>query len=314
MLLEYMQDHYGMNPETPMIDPRMIVVHWTAIPTLEASFEAFYEPTLPASRATIGKASPLNVSVPYLIDRDGTIYQLMPDTLFARHVIGLNHTAIGIENVGDGDQYPLTEAQLDSNEKLIRYLMDKYPVEYVIGHHEYQQFIGHPLWKEKDAAYLTEKDDPGDAFMAQLRDRLSDLTMKPLPQADSISQGIAGQVRWYEGNLMPTIVEDTANQQPYDGEAVQRTLQVYELTTRDQTTQRSGFFHDLTTERVATVNTDATGHFQLSLPPGQYSVLVEEDQGLFANRFDGEGHLSPVTVRADDVTRVEIKIDYKAVY
>ncbi|MEQ9442815.1 MAG: N-acetylmuramoyl-L-alanine amidase [Cyclobacteriaceae bacterium] len=312
--LDYMREHYGMNPTTPTITPRMIVVHWTAIPTLEGSFEAFYEPTLPASRAKIGKASALNVSVPYLIDRDGTIYQLMADSLFARHVIGLNYCAIGIENVGDGGQNPLTEAQLSANEQLIRYLMDKYAIDYVIGHHEYQQFIGHPLWKEQDAAYLTEKDDPGDAFMQQLRTRLSDLDLTPLPHTNSIHQGITGQVRWYEGNLMPTIVKDTANDQSHKGEAVQRTLQIYELTQQDQATEQSGFFHDLQTKQVATVATDAEGRFQLALPPGQYSLLVEEEQGLFANRFDGEGHIAPITVQTDSVTRIDIKIDYKAVY
>lgn len=312
--LDYMQDHYGMTPENPTIAPQMIVVHWTAIPTLEGSFDAFYEPTLPASRRTIGKASALNVSVPFLIDRDGTIYQLMPETLFARHVIGLNYCAIGIENVGDGDQHPLTEAQLFANEQLIRYLMQKYRIDYVIGHHEYQQFIGHPLWKELDASYLTEKSDPGDAFMNRLRGRLSDLNLTPLPQADTVRQGITGQVRWYEGNLMPAVSEAGNPDSSRSGQDIQRTLHIYELTKRGQTTEQSGFFRDLRTRRVTTVATDSTGRFQLSLPPGQYSLLVEEEEGLFANLFDGEDHISPVTVYPDSVTHATIKVDYKAVY
>lgn len=179
--LAYMKEHYGMTPEHPTIDPKMIVVHWTNIPTLEGSFDAFYHTRLPASRTEIKSASALNVSVPYLVDRDGQIYQLMPDSLFARHVIGLNHTAIGIENVGDGKEFPLTEAQLASNIKLIRYLTKKYDIEYVIGHHEYKRFIDHPLWKEKDPNYITEKEDPGDEFMKKIRDSLQSLDLKPLP-------------------------------------------------------------------------------------------------------------------------------------
>lgn len=179
--LAYMEEHYGMTPAHPTIDPTMIVVHWTNIPTLAGSFEAFYDSRLPASRTEIKSASALNVSVPYLIDRDGQIYQLMPDSLFARHVIGLNHTAIGIENVGDGDQFPLTEAQLASNVKLIRYLAKKYDIQYVIGHHEYKNFRDHPLWKEKDPDYITEKDDPGNEFMQKIRDSLQSLDLKPLP-------------------------------------------------------------------------------------------------------------------------------------
>jgi len=60
-------------------------------------------------------------TVHYLIDRDGTIFQQLPDTVFARHVIGLNHCTIGVENVGGGKD-PLTKAQLKAKEQLIRYL------------------------------------------------------------------------------------------------------------------------------------------------------------------------------------------------
>ena len=309
--LDYMQEHYGMNPTSPTIDPKMVVVHWTAIPTLQASYDAFYEPRLPEFRANIGQASPLNVSVPYLIDRDGTIFQLMPDTLFARHVIGLNHCAIGIENVGDGKDHPLTEAQFMANVQLIRELLIKYDIQYVIGHHEYQSFIGHPLWKEQDANYLTEKSDPGDAFIQRLRNELSDFDLMPLPHADSIQQGISGSVKWYEGNLMPTVGDNSAQRR---GKAVQRKLHVYELTNRNQATEKSGFFSELSTKQVATVTTDSRGQFQLSLPEGKYTVLVEEEAGLYANRFDGKGYIAPVEIEPGRVTQLEIRVDYQATY
>ena len=180
--LEYLEEHYGITQSAPDIHPKMVVVHWTVYPTLEQSFQAFYQPTLPASRASIQHAGALNVSSQYMIDRDGTIYQLMPDTLMARHVIGLNYCAIGIENIGDGQDHPLTEAQFEANVWLIRQLVMKHPIDYVIGHHEYRKFIGHPLWKEKDPTYLTEKDDPGDDFMARLHDCLSGLDLEETPR------------------------------------------------------------------------------------------------------------------------------------
>jgi|GEM_PF-371615 len=180
LTIEYMKDHYGMNVTRPIIQPRMIVVHWTAIPDLERSFAAFDPVFLPSSRSKIRHAGALNVSAHYLIDRDGTIYRLLPDTIMARHVIGLNHAAIGIENVGDAS-HPLTEDQLRANACLIRQLVQKYSIEYLLGHHEYTRFIGHPLWKELDSSYLTYKVDPGDAFMKALRTQLHDLPFKPLP-------------------------------------------------------------------------------------------------------------------------------------
>ena len=104
----------------------------------------------------------------------------MPETTFARHVIGLNYCAIGVENVG-GTNAPLTQKQLYANEALIRYLKSKYDIEYVIGHHEYKSFIGHPLWKETDPNYLTSKNDPGDEFMTKIRNRIKDLNIKGKP-------------------------------------------------------------------------------------------------------------------------------------
>lgn len=186
--LEYLKDRYGIIQTMPSIKPVIIVLHWTAIPSLEKTFDVFNRSTLPDARKGIQYASTLNVSSQYLVDRDGTIFQLMPDTLFARHVIGLNYCAIGVENVGSGKN-PLTKAQLKANVQLIRYLKGKYPIEYVIGHYEYKQFIGTPLWKETNPNYLTEKTDPGISFMKRIRERIKDLHLKGAPEKNYTLQG-----------------------------------------------------------------------------------------------------------------------------
>lgn len=177
--LKYLKDRHGLEQDEAIIEPKMVVVHWTAIDNIEVTFDVFDSPTL-GGRADLTSASNLNVSSQFLIDRDGTIYRLLPDTYFARHVIGLNYTAIGIENIGGSDS-PLTKNQLKANEELIRYLKRKYAIDYVIGHHEYQLFQETDLWKEADPDYRTVKTDPGDKFMNELRKNLSDLGLKPLP-------------------------------------------------------------------------------------------------------------------------------------
>ncbi|MTI39989.1 peptidoglycan recognition protein family protein [Fulvivirga lutimaris] len=179
--LQYIKDHYGLEVEEPVIDPKIIVIHWTVIPTLEETFEAFNPSVLPSTRANIQAASSLNVSSQFVIDRDGTIYQLLPETTFSRHVIGLNYSAIGIENIANGTDLPLTEAQFESNLKLANYLSKKYDIEYLIGHDQYESFIGHELWLEKDASYLTEKDDVGEEFINRLHDQLN-IKLKKAPQ------------------------------------------------------------------------------------------------------------------------------------
>ena len=184
--LEYLKARHGLEKETPTIIPKMIVIHHTVIPTADKTFSAFAPSHLPQSRKGIKGASALNVSSQYMVDRDGTIYQLLPDTLFARHTIGLNHCAIGVENVGGTSDLPMTEAQLKANVKLVKELTKNHPIEYLIGHHEYQQFIGHELWKETDPNYLTTKSDPGEKFMNGIRDQVRDLNlMGPPPKADA---------------------------------------------------------------------------------------------------------------------------------
>ena len=181
LTIQYLKDRYGLEQDSPNIVPKMIVLHWTAIPTLEGSYDAFYNEKIPSWREVVSMASGLNVSSHFLVDQDGTIYSLMPETIMGRHVIGLNHCAIGVENVGGTKDTPLTKAQLKSNIWLVKYLAKKYNIEYVIGHHEYTLFENHELWLEKDEDYRTKKTDPGDAFMAKVRKATNNFEFKPLP-------------------------------------------------------------------------------------------------------------------------------------
>lgn len=169
LTLEYLDTHYGIKQEKPTIAPKIIVLHWTNISTLKKSYQAFYKETLPNWRPDIKSASSLNVSTHFLVDKDGTIYRLMPETTMARHVIGLNHCAIGIENVGGNRGNPLTQKQQKANIWLVNYLAEKYAIEYVIGHYEYTDFENHSLWLEKDKGYRTHKTDPGKKFLAAVK-------------------------------------------------------------------------------------------------------------------------------------------------
>ncbi len=182
LTLEYMAERYGIKKDSPTIEPRMIVLHWTVFPTLEESFEAFRPSTLPNYRPDIEGISGLNVSAHFLVDRDGTIYRLMPETTMARHVIGLNHCSIGIENVGGTNKNPLTDSQLEANIWLVNYLADKYSIEYLIGHYEYTKFEQHEYWLEKDHSYRTEKEDPGESFLKNVREATKKFNFKSVPE------------------------------------------------------------------------------------------------------------------------------------
>lgn len=173
--LEYIREHYNLTPERPHIEPRIIVLHWTAIEDFDRSYNCMHASTLSTQRTDIASASNLNVCAHFLVDRDGTIVQLLPLPYFARHVIGLNFHAFGIENVGS-DTLPLTDKQVASNVALIRCLLDHYPdIRYVIGHYEYLQIEDTPLFLEVDPTYRTKKIDPGEDFMRKVRSEIRDL-------------------------------------------------------------------------------------------------------------------------------------------
>lgn len=172
---EYIKNSYGLEVENINITPEIIVIHHTATDDLKESYDRFKPELLLQDRKYISKAGSLNVSAHFLVDFDGTIYSMMPETYMARHVIGLNLSSIGIENVG-GNKKALTKEQLEANIKLVEYLKEKYKtIKYLIGHYEYSNYENHPLFLEKDKNYRTIKHDPDMNFMESLRSNFPDL-------------------------------------------------------------------------------------------------------------------------------------------
>ena len=178
--LDYLKEHHGLVQETPTIIPKMIVLHYTAGGNVESNFRYFNKTNLESGRGALKKQSTLNVSSHFIVDRDGTIYQIMEPNQFARHTIGLNYCAIGIENIGSKKE-PLTQKQVIANAELIRHLKKKYDIEYLIGHSEYGGFRNSKLWKESDPKYFTEKEDPGKDFMHKIRLEILNLHLKGKP-------------------------------------------------------------------------------------------------------------------------------------
>jgi N-acetylmuramoyl-L-alanine amidase len=178
--IEYLKIRHGITQTSPTITPTIIVLHYTDGGTIKSIHNYFNPATIEDSRPLNKKVSALNVGSQFLIDRDGKIYQLMPDNFLARHAIGINYCAIGVENIG-GDNNPLTQAQVIANAKLVRHLSKKYKIEYLVGHSEYTVFKNTPIWKETDPKYITYKVDPGKKFMEGVRALTKDLGLKAKP-------------------------------------------------------------------------------------------------------------------------------------
>jgi N-acetyl-anhydromuramyl-L-alanine amidase AmpD len=180
LTLAYRRAHSDRTAEDLEIEPRVIVLHYTGGGSAQATRRYFDNVRIEASRAALAKAGAVNVSAHFVIDRDGTIYRLQPETRFARHCIGLNHIAIGIENVGDEARFPLTDAQVAANVALVRALTARFPITHLLGHHEVMQFRDHPYYVELDSSYRNRKGDPGARFMQRVRAELADLALAGL--------------------------------------------------------------------------------------------------------------------------------------
>ena len=169
---DYQLTHYGIDSKSIEIDPEIIVLHWTMIDSLDVTFRIFNPSSFPQKSSRREELpGDLNVSTHYIVDKDGSIYQLMPEHWMARHVIGLNHSSIGIENIGGvNEQDDMTDAQVKANAFLVCYLQQKYPkIKHVIGHRDYLNYKNTALWLEKDPDYQTDKSDPGPTFVNKVK-------------------------------------------------------------------------------------------------------------------------------------------------
>jgi N-acetyl-anhydromuramyl-L-alanine amidase AmpD len=129
---QYSKRHYGT--ASYVLRPRAIVEHYTASTTFASAYNTF------AADVPDGELHQLpGTCAHFVVDTDGTIYQLVRLNVRCRHTVGLNWAAIGIEHVGTSDAQILGDAQqLDASLALTVWLMSKYriPLANVIGHNE----------------------------------------------------------------------------------------------------------------------------------------------------------------------------------
>ena len=167
----YSERHYGRRT-WHLTDPHVIVEHYTDATSYAGAWNTF------ASNAKHLGEYP-GTCAHFVIDTDGTIYQLVRLGIRCRHVIGLNQTSIGIEHVGTSDQMVLGDAaQMHSSLRLTLWLMARFHINFgnVVGHNEtlyspYRLEL-YPSWR-----CLVHADFPHWA-MKKYRTRLRDLAAR----------------------------------------------------------------------------------------------------------------------------------------
>ena len=122
-----------------------------------------------------------------------------------------------------------------------------------------------------------------------------------------ITEGIWGTIVKREGNCMP----GASNSCKYF--PVKREVLIYEYTTFNEVEQAdfySTFYTKIATKLVARTTADKEGFFEFRLKPGKYSVFVIENRLFYANSFDGQGGIFPVTVELSKVSEHIFEMNY----
>lgn len=149
-MVAYAQRHYGLNTYH-LIDPHVIVIHFTETPDFGSTFNTFAPDTPDSELHELP-----GTCAHFVIDRDGTIHQLVALDIMCRHTVGLNWTAIGIEHVGYSDRDILDNPrQFGASLALVRWLRCRFhiAVANVIGHNE---SLSSPYHHENNPALRTQ--------------------------------------------------------------------------------------------------------------------------------------------------------------
>jgi len=130
-MARYSERHYGHH-SWRLRHPRAIVEHYTDGGTFAGAWA-----TMAADTRNLGELP--GVCAHFVVDTDGTIYQIVPLRIRCRHTIGLNQTAIGIEHVGTSSAGVLNnDRQRRASLRLTLWLVAKFGIQVrnVIGHGE----------------------------------------------------------------------------------------------------------------------------------------------------------------------------------
>jgi beta-N-acetylhexosaminidase len=157
----YARRHYGID-DFRLRDPKVIVEHYTVTDDFQSAYDTF------ANDAPDVELHELpGTCAHFVVDKDGTIYQLVALTIMCRHTVGLNQTAIGIEQVGRSAREILDRpAQLGAIVRLTAWLRcrEGIALRNVIGHNE---SLSSPYHHEDVAAL--RRQTHGDWTRAEMR-------------------------------------------------------------------------------------------------------------------------------------------------
>jgi N-acetylmuramoyl-L-alanine amidase len=146
-MAQYSKHHYGQY-KWALVDPKQIVIHYAEAGSIASIYNTFAPDTPDVEFHSLP-----GVCSHYAVSASGGVYKFVPPTIRCRHVVGLNHVAIGIEHVGFSDSDILGRpAQLNGSLQFVQWLRCRFGISVanVIGHNE---SLSSPFYKELDPAF-----------------------------------------------------------------------------------------------------------------------------------------------------------------
>ena len=133
------------------------------------------------------------------------------------------------------------------------------------------------------------------------------------PEKLTIQEGVWGQLSFWEGSFALTTPEFACNRGTVT--PVQRVVLVYEPTLGSMATPSGEYPHLLSSVSTAVVDSvlsDATGFFEIAVPPGEYSILVREDEFLYSWTGVVPVVIAWIRVSSGEAYALPLQIRYKA--
>ena len=143
----YSKRHYGAY-KWRLRNPKLIVIHYAVAGSISTIYNTFAP-----NRPDVEFGELPAVCSHYAVGAGGGSVKFVSPSIRCRHVVGLNHVAIGIEHVGFSDSDVLDRpAQLSGSLQLAQWLRCRFgiSIEGVIGHNE---SLSSPYFKELDPRF-----------------------------------------------------------------------------------------------------------------------------------------------------------------
>ena len=129
----------------------------------------------------------------------------------------------------------------------------------------------------------------------------------------TISQGVYGTIELITGDCMPSAggPPSTCERCP-----AKRVVQLYEYTNISQAVRSTAppyYYEHFNTQKLAEVESDEKGFYQIDIAPGKYTLVTIEDGKMYVDVYDQSGGINPVVIESNKPLKANLPID-KAVW